>query len=300
VYILLLLLPIGALLISFLRQRRRSAAAAIVPFSELRRRPAGESVRLEIEDLSERINRWILCAAASPIILGLTLAAQQERGTIGVTLFFLSAALFCGATERRVFPLLRKRSNHRLRYQGERYVAEELNRLMAYGFHAFHDVPFDHYYMDHVLVGPTGVFVVETKTMRKPQMGKGDRNAEVIFDGSALLFPDGPDGKALEHVRSNRDTISRWLSSATADQICAEGILTIPGWNIARIGRSDIYVVNARQIRQLILSCTQFQLTPAEIQRACHQLEQKCIYGGVTTDVATKLFPVPNHGDTGR
>ena len=276
VSVLLLLLPIGALLVSFAQQRRRMAAEAIAPFSELRRRPAGESLRMQIDDVSERINRWIICAAASPVILGLMLAAQHRPSAVSISLFFLSAALFCGATQRSLFPLLRKRSGYRLGYQGERYVAEELNRLMAYGFHAFHDVPFDEYHMDHVLVGPTGVFVIETKTKRKPPVPEGKKKHEVVFDGIALLFPNGPDQRALEHVRRNRDTLSRWLSSATADQTCAEGILTIPGWNIARIGRSDIYVVNPKQIRQLVLSCKQFQLTPSEIQRACHQLEQKC------------------------
>jgi hypothetical protein len=276
IYILLLLLPIGALLVSFARQRRRLATAAVAPFSELRRRPAGESLRMQIDELTENINRWILIAASTPVILGLMLAAQPAPGAVSISLFFLSSALFCGAAQHSLFPLLKKRSGYRLGYQGERYVAEELNRLMAYGYHAFHDVPFDDYHMDHVLVGPTGVFVIETKTTRKPPAKEGEKKRDVVFDGVALLFPDGPDRKALEHVRRNRDTLSRWLSSATADQTCAEGILTIPGWNIARIGRSDIYVVNPKQIRQLVLSCKQFHLTPAEVQRACHQLEQKC------------------------
>jgi hypothetical protein len=171
---------------------------------------------------------------------------------------------------------VKKRNSYRLGYQGERYVAEELNRLMAHGYQAFHDVPFDNSNMDHVLVGPTGVFVIETRTTRKPAAAEGRKKHEVVFDGTALLFPEGPDAKPLQEVRRNRDALSRWLSSATADQICAEGILTIPGWIIARVGRSDIYVVNPKQIRQLVLSCKQYHLSPAEIQRACHQLEQKC------------------------
>jgi Nuclease-related domain len=275
-YALLLLLPTGALLLSFLRQRRRTSLTPIAPFGELRRRPAGESLRLRIDQLNESIDYWIVSAIFAPIVFGALGALQTSPEPFGAAVFFLIAALFCAAVQARLYPLLRKRNNCRLGYQGERYVAEELNRVLANGFHIFNDVPFERSNMDHVLVGPTGVFVIETKTKRKPPAKKRERGWEVVFDGTALEFPHCRDSRALERVRRNRDQLSRWLTSATADRICAEGILTVPGWSVVNVGNSDIYVVNPKQIRRLILSCDRFRLSPAEVHRACYQLEQKC------------------------
>src|ERR1700730_16567936 len=116
-YVLFLLLPTAAFLWSVTRQGRRNSMSAIAPFAELRRRPAGESLRLQIEALSENIDEWIIGAGFVPVVLGLLLAAQPETDPIGIALFFLAAALLCGAAQRKLYPLLRKRSGYRLGYQ---------------------------------------------------------------------------------------------------------------------------------------------------------------------------------------
>jgi hypothetical protein len=139
----------------------------------------------------------------------------------------------------------------------------------------FDDVPFESYNMDHVLVGPTGVFVVETKTKRKPLLG-GEKQYRVVFDGQKLQFPNGWDTDALDQVRRNKKTLCQWLSSATGDRVTVEGIVTVPGWLVERIAKPNIYVVNPKEIRSLVVSLSGRLLTSAEIQRTSHQLEQKC------------------------
>lgn len=91
----------------------------------------------------------------------------------------------------------------RLGYDGERYVGEELNGLMARGFRVFHDFQVDWKpggtvcNIDHIAVGPEGVFAVETKTRRKRLVAAAkverkspDREHVVIYDGSSLRYPD--------------------------------------------------------------------------------------------------------------
>lgn len=43
--------------------------------------------------------------------------------------------------------------------------------------------------LDHVIVAPSGVYAVETKTRRKRKAPPGKKDNEVIFDGNALAFP---------------------------------------------------------------------------------------------------------------
>src|SRR5207248_11280153 len=134
---------------------------------------------------------WLMTLVVIPAMLAVSwsLAKQTILGTI---LIFLFCAIASALVQRKLTPLVKRRAAHRLGFHGERYVAEELNQLMADGFRVFHDVPFDGFNIDHVLVGPTGVFVVETKTKKKPMVG-GKKQYRVIFDGERLRFHNGTD-----------------------------------------------------------------------------------------------------------
>jgi hypothetical protein len=273
-YLLLLYLPVGALILWLNRKKRKQKLQAVAPFKELQRRPAGESNRRRVEELNEKMDPWLGTVVITPLLLGVWLMLTKASWVV-VILFFLCSAASCAVAYCRLRPLVQTRACYQLGFQGERYVAEELNQLMADGFHVFHDVPFENYNMDHVLVGPTGVFVVETKTKRKP-LRAGEKQYTVRFDGEKLDFPKGYDTDALRQVARNQKTLSQWLSSATGDRVSVEGIVAIPGWMVERVARSNIHVVNPKEIRSLVAGSARHPLTSAEIQRASHQLEQKC------------------------
>lgn len=271
---LLMFLPVAALIFSLFRELNKDRAASSVPFSELRR-PAGESNRLRVQELDEWIDPWVGVLITLPIVFAVVLTLQKPSWPLLIFCFVFSA-IVAAVANRILRPLIRKRAGYRLGFHGERFVAEELNQLMSDGFRVFHDVPFDKYNIDHVLVGPSGVFVVETKTKRK-RMAHGEEKHKVLFDGARLNFPGGKwNTDALDQARLNAKTLSQWLSSATADQITAYPILTVPGWFVERSARSDVYVTNPKQIRSFVLSLTENPLTTAEIRRASHQLEAKC------------------------
>jgi len=76
-------------------------------------------------------------------------------------------------------------------FDGERYVGEALTPLVAQGFEIYHDVPFEGFNIDHVPVGPPGIFAVETKTRRKP--GEQIVAFEVTFtNGKILALNEAP------------------------------------------------------------------------------------------------------------
>jgi homoserine kinase len=65
-------------------------------------------------------------------------------------------------------------------------VAEEINLLMLDGCRVFHDVPIEPYgNIDHVIVAPSAVYAVETKTRRKRKAlpkNANQKNYEVFYD----------------------------------------------------------------------------------------------------------------------
>jgi len=275
VYIVLLLIPTFVVIFWAVFVTKRERAKSVVPFTELLRRPAGESARLKMEKHSEDLDTWLMALVFVPIALVLTLFTQSKINVSVIGLLLLADVIVAAVALRKIRHLIRERACYRLGFEGERYVAEELNQLMADGFRVFHDVPFDGFNIDHVLVGPTGVFVIETKTKKKPLVG-GKRQYRVIFDGERLRFPNGTDAAAIDQVRRNQKTVSKWLSAATADPVAARGIITTPGWFVERTGQSDVHVVSPKEIRQLVLQSRDDRLDAGRIQRASHQLEQKC------------------------
>jgi len=86
---------------------------------------------------------------------------------------------------------LQRQADDYLGFFGERYVAGWLDPLKAQGWFIFHDVPCagatEQFNLDHVAVGPGGVWVVETKTRRKGRARPGRKEHEVVFDGVQII-----------------------------------------------------------------------------------------------------------------
>jgi hypothetical protein len=87
--------------------------------------------------------------------------------------------------------------------RGELRVAEVLDDLRSFGYRPFHDLKRDGFNIDHVVVGPAGVFAVETKF----RSGGG----EIEFRNGEGLFVDGyPDEKdCLKQARGNAREVNR-------------------------------------------------------------------------------------------
>jgi len=61
--------------------------------------------------------------------------------------------------------------------------------------------------IDHVLVGPGGVFVLETKARPRRKATRDQEEHDVFFDGRTLQFPWCQDDRAVEQVERN----ARWI-----------------------------------------------------------------------------------------
>jgi len=276
VFALLCVAPV-VLVVMLIRRRvaiRRSQTRT--PFAELKRRQAGESLRIKLQELDERINDRVLLLMGLPFALALMiLYTHPQIWVFPVTLVCVSTvwALIIG---KGLVRLTRERSNYQLGFDGERYVGEEPSRLAAEGFEIYHDVPFDGFNIDHVLVGTAGVFAIETKTRRKPVDESGDKEYRVVFDGQCLQWPWGAESHGIEQAFNNAQTLSKWLTSAVGDRVDVSAILTLPDWMVER--KAPGARVNVLNPKEIIQACgsTAAKLDQVLVRRICHQLDQKC------------------------
>jgi hypothetical protein len=176
----------------------------------------------------------------------------------------------------KIVSLLKKRHNLCLGLDCERAVGQELNQLMLDGYRVFHDFPTEDFNIDHIVVGPSGVFAVETKGRAKP-MGKGDKkNWSVIFDGQTLQFPNWTEREFLPQARRQAEWLAKWLSSAVGEQVQVRPVLALPGWYIERQKPTDVYLFNGKNPLAWAGRNTETSLSDSLIQRIVHQVEQKC------------------------
>src|SRR4051794_15577963 len=174
-----------------------------VPVLEKLLRAPGESARKKKEELDDKVTDAFLWVLGVPLTL-LAWYFAATRGVISpstgfwVTVLLLSAIGY-GALLVRFLGLLETRAQWRLDLSGEKAMGEELNRLMAEGCQVFHDFPLEKKAnIDHIVVAPSGVFAIETKTRRKDLAATKDQKAhELVYDGKRLQFPGQTDKENL-------------------------------------------------------------------------------------------------------
>lgn len=113
----------------------------------------------------------------------------------------------------------------------ERVTGMQLNRLVARDCVVLNDLPADKFNIDHVVIAPAAIYVVETKSFRKPRDG-GKQASIVRYEGDALVFPDFRTRKPLEQAERNAKWLAGELREALGQQYPIVPAVALPGWFI--------------------------------------------------------------------
>jgi hypothetical protein len=240
------------------------------PVTERLLRSPGESLKTELGKLNERFSEVAAVISLFPVVFVLLF----EKFPLGISMpiygIFLTPVIGCLIYWQRRYMRVD------LGWSGERAVGEELNKLMFNGYYVYHDFPKSNKSnIDHIIIGPSGIYVVETKTRRKKKAWNGQGEHKIIYDGQVLQFPNGYDDRALRQVRENAAYLSDVLSKALAERIAVTPILTFPGWFIELKAKPPFLIVNPKQIPRLVASRSAV-LSKEQIERARFQVEEKC------------------------
>jgi hypothetical protein len=155
---------------------------------------------------------------------------------------------------------------------GEKIVGEYLDRLREQGYRVFHDVLSDGFNVDHVLIGPAGVFTIETKTWSKPAKGE----AVIEFDGEALqLMGQAPDQNPIIQARAQTGWLRAVLEECTGQKVSVLPVVLLPGWFIRHKGKPSrpIWVLEPKALPKWLANAEP-KLTQAEVQKLSAGLTQ--------------------------
>jgi hypothetical protein len=169
--------------------------------SPLKARPlrqAGQSLSEKLDKLlSEGLAPYIFGAGLAVYLAALEWWRWYSNFSPHPVAFSIVAVVAVAWT---VWKVMRIRAEARLLRQGmegERAVGQLLEELRELGFKVFHDLPGNNFNVDHVLVGPRGVFTVETKTYSKPV----GRDAKISFDGEQVLVDENLRGQTTKELK---------------------------------------------------------------------------------------------------
>jgi len=126
---------------------------------------------------------------------------------------------------------------------GEKAVAEVLDGLRSKGYRVFHDVSGNgDWNIDHVLIGPAGIFSIETKTRSKPLRGK----TSVRFDGKTILINGKEaDRDPVAQAKAGAKEIKEVLKEMTGKDVWVQPVVLFPGWWVDEAGeKNGVYVSN--------------------------------------------------------
>lgn len=268
--------------ISFVRWRRKTKW----PFKESDKllRGPGEGLRRKLSELDETLMREFIGSLFVALFCWPLFEFLARRVGLSGRGFWLGGllglVLVAGAGAWRCVRLWQKRSDYYLGWFGERLVAEKLRPLQLQGYRVFHDVPGEPgkngFNIDHVVVGPTGVTVVEVKTRRKGDARPGLKDYEIIFDGSKLILPQSDDRHGIQQAINEADWLRKWIFECVGLKVGVKAVLTLPGWFVRESPSPALRVVNPDFLTSAISGRGEVTLETREIDLIARQLDLRC------------------------
>jgi len=272
------LVAVGAAVLGLIHWKNRKKR---LPFTQKILRPPGESLRIRLIELDEKLNDRLIqlfLSAYSPLVMAGLVSLQGVRAGIGVWITVAAIAAIASVWSAfRLWKVINLRRRIRLGFEGERHVGEALNQLMLLGYRIFHDFlitdkPGTIRNIDHIVIGRNGVFAVETKARRKV---KTDDGAKVTVSESALHYPWGADQRDLVQAQDSAGWLAGWLSKMSDRSVDVAPILVLPGWFIDRRCKLSVTVLSGSEVTVHVPKLNGTALTDADIRRLAAIIEDR-------------------------
>lgn len=255
----------------------RNKRAVVVQGSEVRCRAQDCLIQLKATNDFLKYNKTgffvipVLITAAYLAVRHLGVASADWVEIIGLVIFSLLLLLFVGL---RLLRTVAVRNMMRLVHESRLATRRVLDPLLKEKYRVFHDVVGDQFSIDHLVVGPKGVFAIQTHA--KPVAANKQRPDDCIvtYNGRELFFPKGSDHAVVENAQLNAEKLSQWLSGKTEEPVAVRAIISLPGWTVRRTSSEGIPIINPKQFASLFEHIQPWQLPASTIESIERRLQQ--------------------------
>jgi len=195
------------------------------------RRLAGQSAAAKADALAENLAFRVVWPIATVFLLGIVELMRRMGTGLSFSYFALLVALAVCASTLLLLKGRRKVATWSMGACGERIVGQNLDREMpSRGYKVYHDIQIRKgrrtMNIDHLLVGPNGVFLIEDKTWSKPMKGQ----TIVHFDGRCVYRNGVPDMRPVKEAFALAREANSYIKSLTGVSVPIKPVLVFVGW----------------------------------------------------------------------
>ncbi len=168
-----------------------------------------------------------------------------------------------------------KKKRLRRVYTGLQMVAQEINSLMSSGYQVYHDFPSGRFHIDHIIVGPNGVFTIQSRIPSCFDGAVERRQLAVKAMGKELRALKTTDAVSIRTTAFHAAWLANWLLTAAGEAVRVQPLLTLPGFTIEAVDTADVVMADPAHIAGVVRTTCVNPLTPETIQRLCAEIEIK-------------------------
>ena len=272
--------PFTLLVWALVKFRKRKSLQRKNPINTHLLRSPGQTLIEEMDEISiDLFSHLLMTPFISLSLYVYFLNTKQSK----LFLFFFASTLvsFLVYVGFKITRLINKQDALRLGYDAELAVGQELNLLMRQGFYVYHDVnlktTINKFNIDHVVVGKSGIFAIETKGRSKPTRNIDKDSSKVVFDGKKLVFPLWEESEPIEQAKRQASTLQKWLTSAIGEPVIVKAVVALPGWySSTTIKNPEVAVINGKNPENFFSSNKGKELSDKQIAQISHQLDSLC------------------------
>lgn len=157
------------------------------------------------------------------------------------------------------FLLIKIRTNNKLLQnyvlgsEGEKIVGNKLEELRKYNYLILHDIVGGNFNIDHIVISPNGIFVIETKARKKGKynadlvnnLNPSTKNYEVVSDGINIIVKGSkPDPEPIKQAIRNAEYIQKMLREHFQKDFNVIPVVVYPNFNVKEFLNDKIWVMN--------------------------------------------------------
>ena len=225
------------------------------PLKDKPLRYAGQSIDEQIEDLRDKALFYFLY----PTFLILYIVLQWVNKTFPPTkpstpiasyigdFVFWGAIAFCVFKIIQIFNQIKRLAMAR---DGEKIVAEGLQELIKQDAAVLNDVRGSKFNIDHVVISPHGIYLIETKTYSKPT-----KKESTISFNDENVFVDGRvvDRQPICQARALSKWLQELLQKSTGVKFFVQPVILFPGWFVEPMKKGqEVWILNPKALTTFI------------------------------------------------
>lgn len=238
-------------------------------------RNPGESLQEQLEALVNDKVLFFFLIGALPLAFALAewvdFFFNPDPHPVVLTLTAIPCVVFSWIKIQRLLP---QASNIARGIKAEKSVGQYLEQFRAQGYQIFHDIPGESggkkFNIDHVIIGPKGIFTIETKYAQKPERGE----TRIQYDGHQISINGQiPDRDPVVQAKAQSRDLKSLLKESTGKMFFVKPVVVYPGWYVPDLYRADVWVINPDRLGSFVES-SNVQLSDSDVHLASFHLSR--------------------------